>query len=216
MNSDRPVLITGFEPFDGDAINPSWQIAQALHGQQIEAARVVSVQLPCCFDTSLSALRAALGRHRPQLVLALGQAARAVISLERVAINVIDARIADNAGRQPVDEPVLAAAPAAYFGSLPIKAMWAALQAAGIASEVSQTAGTFVCNQVFFGLMHMLRRRTGVRGGFVHVPMLPEQAAARGLEGGMPLSRQIEGVRVALAAALQTGVDRRLEAGRLD
>lgn len=216
MKAGRPILVTGFEPFDGDPLNPSWQIAQALHGEQLAGARVVGVQLPCTFATSLPALRAALARHRPQLVLALGQAGRPVISLERVAINVIDARIADNAGRRPVDEPVRAGAPAAYFGSLPIKAMLAALQAAGIAAEVSQTAGTFVCNQVFFGLMHMLRRRPGVRGGFVHVPMLPEQAAARGLGAGMPLSCQIEGVRLALSVALRTGVDLPLAAGRTD
>lgn len=216
MTADPRCLVTGFEPFDGDAVNPSWQIAQALHGQRLHGATVQAEQLPCTFEQSIPALQAALRRHRPQLVLALGQASRPAISLERVALNVIDARIPDNAGAQPIDEPVRAGAPAAYFGTLPIKAMLAALKRAGIDAEVSQTAGTFVCNQVFFGLMHALRRRPGVRGGFVHVPLLPGQAAARGLGAGMPLDRQTAGVRLALATALRTRADRRLGAGRLD
>lgn len=210
-------LVTGFEPFDGDPLNPSWLIAQALHGQVLQGTRVQAVQLPCTFGGAIPALRRALRQHRPVLVMALGQAGRACISLERVAINVIDARIADNAGVQPVDQPVQPGGPAAYFSGLPLKAMLQALQQAGVAAEVSQTAGTFVCNQVFYGLMHLLRRRPGVRGGFVHVPMLPEQAAARGLAaGGMPLARQVEGVHQALATALATTHDLRLGAGRLD
>jgi pyroglutamyl-peptidase len=216
MTSDLRCLVTGFEPFDGDAVNPSWQIAQALHGQRLHGATVQAEQLPCTFEQSVPALQAALRRHRPQLVLALGQASRPAISLERVALNVIDARIPDNAGAQPIDEPVRAGAPAAYFGTLPVKAMLAALRKAGIGAEVSQTAGTFVCNQVFFALMHALRRRPGVRGGFVHVPLLPGQAAARGLGEGMPLDVQTAGVRLALVTALRTRVDRRLGAGQVD
>lgn len=216
MNSDPCCLLTGFEPFDGDAVNPSWQIAQALHGQRLHGTRVVAEQLPCTFAAAIGTLRAALRRHRPQLVMALGQAGRSVISLERVAINVIDARIPDNAGAQPIDEPVQAGAPAAHFSTLPIKAMLAALREAGIPAEVSQTAGTFVCNQVFYGLMQALRRRPGVRGGFVHVPLLPEQAAARALGAGMALDQQIEGVRQALATAICTAQDLRLGGGRID
>lgn len=209
-------LVTGFEPFDGDPLNPSWLIAQALQGQVLNGVRVQAVQLPCTFGGSLPTLQQALRRHRPVLVMALGQAGRSCISLERVAINVIDARIADNAGVQPVDQPVRPGGPAAYFSRLPLKAMLQALQQAGVAVEVSQTAGTFVCNQVFYGLMQLLRRRPAVRGGFVHVPMLPEQAAARGLGAGMPLQAQIDGVRLALATALATAHDLHLGAGRLD
>jgi pyroglutamyl-peptidase len=216
MQAAPRCLVTGFEPFEGDAINTSWEVARALHGQRLHGADLVAEQLPCTFDGAIPALRAALRRHRPQLVLALGQAGRSVISLERVAINVIDARIPDNAGAQPIDVPVQAGAPAAHFGTLPIKAMLAALRRAGIGAEVSQSAGTFVCNQVFYGLMQALRRRPGVRGGFVHVPLLPAQAAARGLGQGMPLDQQISGVRLALATALRTRVDRKLGAGRLD
>jgi pyroglutamyl-peptidase len=199
------VLLTGFEPFGGDDTNPSWLVAQALHGQQIAGATVHALQLPCVFGQSLAVLHQALLQHRPQLVLSLGLAAgRAEMSVERVAINVDDARIADNAGAAPIDQPVVHRAPAAYFSTLPIKAMVAEMRAAAVPAAVSQTAGTFVCNHVFFGLMHRLhrsRRRPGVRGGFMHVPLLAEQAQALGLPG-LDFETQCTGVRVALHAAL--------------
>ncbi len=142
-----PLLVAGFEPFGGESINASWQVALALHGRQIAGAPVVAVLLPCAFGAALEVLRGALNERRPQLVLALGQAVgRCALSLERVAINVDDARIADNAGRQPIDEPVVRGAVAAYFSTLPIKAMVAALREAGVPAEVSSTAGTYVCN----------------------------------------------------------------------
>jgi len=156
----RRILVTGFAPFGGEAVNPSWLVAQALHRRQIAGCRVQAVELPCEFGTALDALDDALARWQPMLVLALGQAGgRAELSIERVAINVDDARIADNAGRQPVDVPVVARGPAAYFSTLPIKAMVAGVRQAGIAAVVSQTAGTFVCNHVFYGLQHRLRRQ---------------------------------------------------------
>ena len=206
--SARPLLLTGFEPFDGAAINPSWLVAQALQGECVEGLKVQSVQLPCVFGEALQELRLALTQHRPQLVLALGLAGgRAELSVERVAINVDDARIADNAGAQPIDEAVVAGAPAAYFSTLPIKAMVHDMLQAGVPAAVSQTAGTFVCNHVFYGLMHALRRRRGVRGGFMHVPLLPQQALEQGLPG-LDLDTQCKGVRTALRTALQVHADR--------
>jgi pyroglutamyl-peptidase len=159
------ILVTGFEPFDGQSINPSWAVASALHGAAIAGAQVTAVQLPCVFAQALPALQQALAQHRPDIVLALGQ-----------AINVQDARIPDNAGAQPIDLPVIAGGPAAYFSTLPIKALVAGLKAAGFPASVSQTAGTFVCNQVFYALQHTLAG-LGVHSGFVHLPLLPEQAA---------------------------------------
>ena len=171
------VLVTGFEPFDGQSLNPSWEVARALHGVVMAGAEVTAVQLPCVFAQALPALQQALASHRPDIVLALGQAeGRCDFSVERVAINVQDARIPDNAGAQPIDVPVVAGGPAAYFSSLPIKALVAGLRAAGFPASVSQTAGTFVCNQVFYGLQHALSGR-GVDSGFMHLPLLPEQAA---------------------------------------
>jgi len=206
------ILLTGFEPFGGEAINPSWLVAQALHGQHIGAATVQAVCLPCVFGEARLALKRALRRHQPALVLSLGQASgREGFTVERVAINVDDARIPDNAGNQPVDLPVQAAGPAAYFATLPIKAIVAELQAQGWPAAVSQTAGTYVCNHVFYALMHALRRRPGVRGGFMHLPLLPEQALAA--QPSLPLAVQVAGVRVALAAAMQNAQDLRSSGG---
>ena len=171
------ILVTGFEPFGGQSLNPSWEVARALNGLALTSAQVVSMQLPCVFAQALPALLQALAKHQPDIVLALGQAeGRCDFSVERVAINVMDARIVDNAGAQPIDVPVVAGAPAAYFSTLPIKALVAGLRAGGFPASVSQTAGTFVCNQVFYALQHALAGQ-GVHSGFVHLPLLPEQAA---------------------------------------
>jgi len=213
---EMTILLTGFEPFDGEAINPSWELARALDGQSIGDARIVARRLPCVFGEALAALRQGLDATRPGLVLALGQAGgRSELSIERVAINVDDARIADNAGAQPVDEPVVAGAPAAYFSTLPIKAMVAGLRAAGYPAGVSQTAGTFVCNHVFYGLQHALQG-SPVRSGFMHIPYLPEQAARLPHSPpSMSLSAMVDGVKLALALALDTEVDLRQGAGAL-
>lgn len=204
----QTILLTGFEPFDGETVNPSWLIAQALQGEHVGGAVVAAQQLPCVFGRVQQTLRAALAQHRPALVLALGQAAgRCELSIERLAINVDDARIPDNAGASPIDEPVVPGGPAAYFSTLPIKAMVAAVRAAGIPAAVSQTAGTFVCNHVFYVLMHTLKSQPGERGGFMHVPLLPEQAAVRPGQPSLALETMVQGTRVALAAALATRVD---------
>lgn len=211
----RPLLVTGFEPFGGERINPSADVAHALHGRTIDGVPVVGVVLPCVFGGSIDALRSALDHHRPQLVLALGQASgREGFTLERVAINLDDARIADNAGAQPIDQPVVARGPAAHFTTLPIKAMVAALRDAGHTASVSYSAGTFVCNHIFYGLQQALKRRRSVRSGFMHLPCLPEQAA-KGTPC-MTLATMVEGVGIALAAALTVREDLVVSAGRLD
>ncbi|HEV8695734.1 MAG TPA: pyroglutamyl-peptidase I [Lysobacter sp.] len=207
------VLLTGFAPFGGETVNPSWQAVQALHGQHIGGHRIIAHQLPVEFGTALTELRKAIGATRPALVLCVGQAGgRASMSLERVAINVDDARIPDNAGACPVDAAIIEGGPAAYFTGLPIKAMLAALREAGIPAEVSQTAGTYVCNHVFYGLMHALRNRKA-RGGFVHIPYSPEQAARHPGAPSLPVETVCNGLRIALQVALNTSVDRKLAAG---
>jgi pyroglutamyl-peptidase len=207
------VLLTGFAPFGGETVNPSWQAASALQGEVIAGHRVVARCLPVVFGDALEHLRDAIGELRPALVLCVGQAGgRAAMSLERVAINVDDARIPDNAGACPVDVAVVRRGPAAYFTDLPIKAMLAALRAADIPAEVSQTAGTFVCNHVFYGLMHALRRRAA-RGGFIHVPWSPEQALQHPGAPCMDVSTVQAGLRLALQVALTTTADVALAAG---
>ena len=206
------ILLTGFDAFGGESLNPSWLAVQALHGCQIARHRVVAAQLPTVFGDSLQQLKTLLKQHQPAMVVCVGQAGgRSAISLERVAINVSDAPLADNAGVQPIDTAVVPGAPAAYFTSLPIKAMLAALQRAGVPAEVSQSAGTFVCNHVFFGLMHALatqRTLRHMRGGFVHLPYLPEQGVP-----GMALDEMVRGLRLALRCALLADGDAALGAG---
>lgn len=213
------ILLTGFEPFGGEALNPSQALAETLHGRWVDGVPVTGVVLPCVFGDALATLDQALDTHRPTLVLALGQAgSRADLSLERVAINVNDARIPDNAGRQPIDTPVVPGGPAAYFSTLPIKAIVAELHAAGLPASVSQTAGTFVCNHVFYGLMHALAtRHPGARGGFMHVPLLPAQAARLAPPAAsMALETMRQGVQIALQTALRERVDRGVGGGALD
>ncbi len=211
----KNILLTGFEPFGGETVNPSWELVRALHGEVIADARVVAVQLPCVFGEALRQLDEALTRVGPGLVLAIGQAGgRCDLSLERVAINVDDARIPDNAGAQPVDQPVVPDGPAAYFSTLPIKAIVAGLREAGHPASVSQTAGTFVCNHLFYGLQHRLHG-TGIRSGFLHIPYLPSQAARHPGTASMPLPTLVAAVRLAVSLAL-TADEIRAVGGQLD
>ncbi len=201
------VLLTGFDAFGGASVNPSWLAAQALHGRQIAGYRVVAARLSTVFDTSLHELQALLGAHSPALVLCVGLASgRKALSLERVAININDASLADNRGAQPVDTPVVAQGPTAYFSTLPLKAMLLALRRHGLPAELSQSAGTFVCNHVFYGLMHVLASQPslqGTRGGFVHVPDLAV----------LPLPDLVGGLHLMLETAITTDRDARFAAG---
>jgi pyroglutamyl-peptidase len=211
------LLLTAFEPFDGEMLNPSWEAAQALHGQRIGRATVAAVQLPCVFATALPALRAALDAHRPHWALALGLAgSRSAISFERVAVNLIDARIADNAGAQPVDQPVVAGGPTAYFTGLPVKALCAALQADGHRAELSHSAGSFVCNQVFYALMHELAAQPGVVGGLIHLPPLPEQAARHPQATPMALDEQVRALRRVIGLLVDGAAEIHAAGGRVD
>ncbi len=210
----KTVLITGFEPFGGDPINPSREIARALDGRALAGRRIVGAVLPCVFDVSLVELRRLLRQHRPELVVCLGLAAgRAEITPERIAINLDDARMPDNAGFQPIDRPVVRGGPAAHWSTLPVKAIVADLRQRGVPASVSQTAGTFVCNHVFFGLMQALRRRRGVRGGFVHLPGVPEQVKPG--QPSLPLATMIEAVGWLIEVAIRTRRDLRAAGGDL-
>jgi pyroglutamyl-peptidase len=196
----KKILLTGFEPFAGDALNPSEEIARHLNGTELARHAVTGALLPCVFGAALKELKHQIKLHEPVLVVCLGQAGgRTEITPERVAINIDDARIPDNAGQQPVDRPIVKNGPAAYFSTLPIKAMVQALRKRGIPAAVSQTAGTFVCNHVFYGLMHELQSWPGVRGGFIHLPYLPEQTTDK---PSLPFEQMSLGVRLALETAL--------------
>jgi pyroglutamyl-peptidase len=212
------VLVTGFEPFDGEYVNPSLEVLKPLSGWRPRGGiHVHTLKLPCVFGDALSVLDEGLHQLKPMLVIGLGQAAsRSEISVERVAINVDDARIPDNAGRQPIDQAVVPGGPAAYFSTLPIKAIVTALREAGIPAGVSQTAGTFVCNHVFYGLMHRLAaQHSAARAGFFHLPCLPEQTSA-GQGRAMSLETMVRGLRLAVETALSTATDLRVPGGALE
>jgi pyroglutamyl-peptidase len=214
MKTPPTVLLTGFAPFGGEIMNPSWDAVVALNGYRIRGHRVVARQLPVTFGESLKALRTALRETSPSLVICVGQAGgRAQLSLERVAINVDDARIPDNTGYQPIDTPIAESGPAAYFSTLPIKALLVGLRDAGYPAEVSQTAGTYVCNHVFYGLMHALRNKRSVRGGFVHIPYSPAQAATHPGAASLSTGVVTEALRLAIRISLTTAVDSKLAAG---
>jgi pyroglutamyl-peptidase len=212
-----PVLVTGFEPFGGEDTNPSWEICRGLPAA-IGHSHVHTLRVPTEFRRSIEVVAEAIGELDPALVILLGQAGgRASLSVERVAINVDDARIADNAGWQPVDEPVAPAGPAAYLATAPIKALVAAIREAGIPAEVSNSAGTFVCNHLFYGVLHFLAASgRATRAGFIHVPWLESQAIARPGEPSMALASMVRGVEAAIAVALDTAVDVKMAAGKLD
>ncbi len=218
MGTSLPrILLTGFDPFGGEIVNPSWEAVRALHGKRMAGHLVVSAQLPTEFAASLRLLKRLEREVRPVILLGVGQAGgRHQLSLERVAINLQDARIPDNAGAQPIDEPVIAGAPAAYFSTLPIKAMQAALHNAGLPAEISQTAGTYVCNHIAYAMLYLAAKRRGIRAGFIHIPYLPQQAAHIRGAASMSQSDVERGLVIALRTAIATPVDRPLEAGTID
>ncbi|MBN8728819.1 MAG: pyroglutamyl-peptidase I [Xanthomonadales bacterium] len=202
------ILLTGFEPFGGERVNPSQEIVRVLDGEVVAGHRIVGAVLPVVFEGTPERLRELIGQHRPAIALGLGQAGgRSALSLERVAVNLVDARIADNAGAQPFDCPVIAGAAPAHFTTLPTKAMVAAITECGIPAELSLSAGSFVCNQVFYALAQLATEFDGLRAGFMHLPWLPAQAARFTDQPSMALAIMLEGVRAALACAIATRHD---------
>jgi pyroglutamyl-peptidase len=201
-------LVTGFEPFGSNSVNPASEALGHLPPRLGELALATRV-LPCAFGVAIDMLEEAITATLPDIVLCVGLAGgRAALSLERVAINVDDARIPDNRGRQPIDRPVVAGGPPAYFATLPIKAAAAALREAGVPAIVSNTAGTFVCNHVFYGLMHLAAtRHRGPRGGFLHVPYLPGQAARQDGAPSMALADIVRGIEIVLRVAASRADD---------
>jgi pyroglutamyl-peptidase len=198
--SGMKALVTGFEPFGGDRVNPSLEALRRLPAR-LGSLDIATQALPVVYGQALPALREAIAAAAPDIVLCVGLAGgRAALSLERVAINIDDARISDNSGNQPIDRPVIAGGPAAYFATLPIKAAVAALREAGLPAAVSNSAGTFLCNHVFYGLMHEAARAR-FRGGFLHVPYLPSLAAHIPGAPSMALEQIVEGIEIILQVA---------------
>jgi pyroglutamyl-peptidase len=215
--SAAKVLVTGFAPFGGEAVNPSWQVAESLP-EAIAGANIVKCLVPTEFRRAIETVARAIEEHHPEVVLCLGQAGgRFRMSVERVGINIDDAAIADNAGAQPVDEPIAQPGPAAYFATVPVKAMVEAMRAAGVPAEVSNSAGTFVCNHLLYGVLHYLAAQgLATRAGFVHVPYAEGQVLDKRGMPAMAVETMARGVAAAIAAAIANRIDVKRIGGALD
>lgn len=198
------VLVTGFDPFGGETINPAWEAVKKLSGE-IAGAEIVKMQIPTVVGKSIEKIHEKMKEIQPDVVLSIGQAGgRFGVTPERVAINVTDARIPDNEGNQPIDEPIFADGDAAYFSNLPVKAMVQAIKDAGYPSVLSNTAGTYICNHVMYGILYYIQKEfPNVRGGFIHVPF----AASQVVNKPQTPSMAIADITAALEAAIQAAVE---------
>ncbi len=182
---------------------------KSLHEKTIGEYKIISKQVPTVFQKSISVLKEYIEELNPEMIICIGQAGgRPDITIERIAINIDDARIADNEGNQPVDVPVVEEGAIAYWSTLPMKAIVKRLQEEGIPASVSQTAGTFVCNHLFYGLMHELEKHDKkIKGGFIHIPFLPEQASNYPGQPSMSLSTISKGIELAIEVTMTVEVD---------
>ena len=194
------ILITAFEPFGGESINPAQEVLGLLP-DRINSAQLIKLIVPTVFHQSVQAVCDAISQHQPDFVLMLGQAGgRTGLTIERIAINIDDADLPDNAGAQPVDQAIEPSGPAARFATLPVKMMVGALRDAGLPAHISNTAGTFVCNHLLYGVLHWIAQNSlPVRAGFLHLPYLPQQAGSKEPSAPcMELKDQVLGLEAAL------------------
>lgn len=198
------ILVTGFDPFGGEKINPALEAVKGL-ADIVKGAEIKKLEIPTVFNKSAEVVKKAIEEFQPDYVLSIGQAGgRFEISPERVAINVDDARIADNEGNQPIDAPIKEDGDAAYFTQLPVKAMVTAIKNAGIPGAVSNTAGTFVCNHIMYQVQYMIHTNfPETKGGFIHVPYIPEQVVDKPGQPAMSLSDMTKGLTAAIEAVVE-------------
>lgn len=194
------LLLTAFDPFGGQTVNPALE-AVKLVSDQIDDVTVIKLEIPTVFDDSIQTLCEALKQYKPDAVVCVGQAGgRKAITPERVAINIDDAGIPDNAGKQPIDRTIRTDGETAYFATLPIKAMVAQIREAGIPAQVSNSAGTFVCNHLMYGLLYTLAHDyPNTKGGFIHVPYIPQQVTDPAVPS-MELEEIVRGLECAIHA----------------
>ena len=212
----KKLLLTAFTPFDGERINPALE-AVKLVKDKIGNLEIVKLEVPTVFGKSIDTVREAIERERPDFVLSIGQAGgRAEITPERVAINLNDARIPDNEGNQPIDEPVFPDGENAYFSTLPVKAMVEAIRKEGLPSSLSNSAGTYVCNHLMYGILYYHDKRPGMKAGFIHVPYIPEQTKNKKEMPALELSEIVRGLEAAITAIAINGTDKKLAYGQND
>ena len=195
------ILLTAFEPFGGETINPA-QEALAVVPSEVAGTRIIKMEVPVVFGKAIETVVQAMEREKPDAVLCVGQAGgRAGITPERVAINIDDARIPDNAGNQPVDTPIVPDGAPAYFSSLPVKDMVRIIREAGLPATISNTAGTYVCNHLMYGVLyHIDKFFPGMKGGFMHVPFMHEQVMDKLNTPSLSREEIARGIEAALQA----------------
>lgn len=214
------ILVTGFDPFGGEKINPALETIKRLP-DTILGAQIIKLEIPTVVGKSLAKIKEAVEKENPDAVLSIGQAGgRSEITVERVGINIDDCRIPDNEGNQPIDEPVVKGGPAAYFVTVPIKAIVENIKAHNIPASISNTAGTFICNHVCYGVAHLAAQRTAagkpMKSGFIHIPFLPEQAIGKpALTPSMSLETIVSGITHALEAIVKHGSDIKVSGGKI-
>lgn len=190
----KKLLITGFDPFDGASVNPSWEAVKLLP-EQIGNFELCKLQIPTVFGLAAATVLEKAAKISPDAIICVGQAGgRAAVTPERIGINIRDARICDNTGISPKDEPIVPGGPDGLFSTLPVKAMIEAIQESGLPAAISNTAGTFVCNDVLYTLLHHYQG-SGVRCGFIHVPYLPEQGSP-----SLTLEQTVQALTAAISA----------------
>lgn len=212
-------LITGFDPFGGEEINPSWEVVKRLENK-ISDYEIIKLELPTVFGKSADILREAIEKHKPTFILSLGQAgSREDISIERVAINQDDARISDNMGQSPIDEIIRRDGENAYFSNLPIKAIVENIKKAGIKASVSNTAGTFVCNHIMYQALYFVNKYyPNIKAGFIHIPYLPSQVVNKVELASMQIEDMIKGISIAIETIIEYAEkeDKKISGGRED
>ena len=194
------IIVTGFDPFGGEKINPSIECVKAL--PEVEGVELIRLELPTVFKESAKRLNEVINEVKPDAVLSVGQAGgRPGITMERIAINVDDARIPDNQGNQPIDTPIRLDGQAAYFSTLPIKAMVQAIKEEGLPATVSNTAGTFVCNHLMYQALYLADKKfPNMRAGFMHIPYMTEQVINKPNTASMNLTDIVRGIEAAIGA----------------
>ena len=202
------ILLTAFDPFGEAKINPALEAVKLVDPSHV-TAEIVKLEVPTIFHVSIDKVAEAIRKEKPDVVFAIGQAGgRFNLTPERVAINQDDARIKDNAGNQPIDVPIFEDGAPAYFSTLPIKAMVEAIHKAGLPAQISNTAGTFVCNHLMYGILYTLAKESpGTRGGFMHVPYIPEQVVDKKDTPSMALADMARGIEVAIQAIVDNEED---------
>lgn len=210
------ILVSGFDPFGGESINPSIEAVKRLP-DSINGVEIIKLEIPTVIGKSIDKLTRAVETYLPDVVLCVGQAGgRSDISVERIAINIDDCRIKDNEGNQPIDEPIVFNGPDAYFLTLPIKSIVSNLQSQGIPSSVSNTAGTFICNHVAYGMAHLAKTKyPNMKTGFIHIPFIPEQVLNKSNMPSMPLDQIIKALETAILTISEVNEDIKVTGGKI-